>query len=99
MQMTLNIGDPSVISNTVWVNRSSSMDRQDHPKVGIFLDTQQEVLQPMDVKVTFIGDGPRVKAVVQGTFALFHINDQMPNSAPDVVPVVGVLDATVVEGK
>jgi hypothetical protein len=97
MQMPLNIADPSAISNTVWVNRSSSMDRQEHPKVGIFLDTQQEVLQPMDVKVTFIGDGARVRAVVQGNFAMFHVNDRMPmpGSAPDMVPVVGVLDATV----
>jgi hypothetical protein len=99
MQMSLEINDPSAISNAVWVNRSSSMDRQDHPKIGIFLDTEHEVLQPMDVKVTFIGDGSRVKAVVQGTFAMFHLSDQMPNSAPDVVPVVGVLDATVDQDK
>jgi hypothetical protein len=99
MTMVLGIADPNAISNTVWVNQSSSMDRQEHPKVGIFLDTEHEVLQPMDVKVTFVGSGPRVKAVVQGTFALFHINDQMPNSAPDVVQVRGVLDATVVQGQ
>jgi hypothetical protein len=99
IQMSLEISDPSAISNAVWVNRSSSMDRQEHPKVGIFLDTEHEVLQPMDVKVTFIGDGTRVRAVVQGTFAMFHVSEQMPSSAPEVVPVVGVLDAMVDQGK
>jgi hypothetical protein len=96
MKMTLNnISDPADISKAIWVDRSSSMEKQDHPRFGIFLDTEHEVLQPMNVTVSFMGKTPQVRAVVQGTFALFHTSDQMPDAAPEIVNVVGVLDATV----
>lgn len=99
MLMVLNgISDPADISKAVWVDRSSSMEKQDHPRFGIFLDTQHEVLQPMNVTVSFAGNAPRVKAIVQGTFALFHTSEQMPDAAPEMVNVIGVLDA-VVDGK
>jgi hypothetical protein len=99
MKMQLDgIADPADIAKAVWINRSSSMDRQDTP-YGIFLDNQHEILQPMNVTISFQGKSPRVKAIVQGTFGLFHISDQMPHPAPVPVSVVGILDATVVEGK
>jgi hypothetical protein len=99
MQMVLNnIKDPADISKAIWMDRSSSMERQDHPRFGIFLDTEHEILQPMNVTVSFAGKGPRVKAIVQGTFALFHTSEQMPDAAPEIVSVIGILDATV-DGK
>jgi hypothetical protein len=95
LQMVLsNIADPSDISKAVWVNQSSSMDRQDSP-YGIFLDNQHDVLQPVNVMISFQGKSPRVQAIVQGKFALFHVTDQMPHPVPELVPVAGILDATV----
>ena len=91
-----DISDPADISKTAWIDRSSSMEKQDTP-YGIFLNGQQDVLQPMNVAVTFEGPAPRINVVVRGTFSLFHISEQTPNPAPAMVSVAGILDARVVE--
>ena len=97
MRMVLpNISDPADISKTAWIDHSSSMDKQDTP-YGIFLNNQQDVLQPMDVMVQFQGQAPRMNVVVRGTFNSFHNSEQNPNPAPAMVSVVGFLDAKVVE--
>jgi hypothetical protein len=72
------------------------MEKQDTP-YGIFLNGQQDVLQPLDVQVGFVGQAPRMNVIVQGKFSLFHISEQNPNPAPAVVGVMGILDAQVVE--
>ncbi|MGD0388688.1 MAG: hypothetical protein ABSC42_07005 [Tepidisphaeraceae bacterium] len=89
-----DISNPADLAGTVWVNRSASMERQDTP-YGIFLNKQQDVLQLMYVTVSFSGQAPRVKVMVQGQFALFHVSDQTPHPAPAMVNVSGNLDATV----
>jgi hypothetical protein len=91
-----DISDPADISKTAWIDRSSSMDKQDTP-YGIFLNGQQDVLQPMNVAVRFEGQAPRINVVVRGTFSLYHISEQTPNPAPAMVSVVGFLDAKVME--
>jgi hypothetical protein len=91
-----DISDPADISKTAWIDRSSSMDKQDTP-YGIFLNGQQDVLQPMNVAVRFEGQAPRINVVVRGTFSLYHISEQTPNPAPAMVSVVGLLDAKVME--
>ena len=91
-----DISDPADVSKTVWIDHSSSMDKQDTP-YGIFLNNQQDILQPMDVKVYFQGQAPRMNVVVRGTFSLYHISEQTPNPAPAMVSVVGILDAKVME--
>ena len=91
-----DISDPADISKTAWIDRSSSMDKQDTP-YGIFLNGQQDVLQPMNVAVRFEGQAPRMNVVVRGKFSLFHISEQTPNPAPAMVSVVGFLDAKVME--
>jgi len=97
LKMTLpNISDPADISTTTWVSRSSSMEKQDSP-YGIFLNNQQDVLQPTDVTVTFQKSGSRMLVMVRGTFSSFHISEQTPNPAPAPVSVAAILDASVVE--
>jgi hypothetical protein len=91
-----NISDPAEISTTVWIDHSSSMDKQDTP-YGIFLNNQQDVLQPMNVTVGFQGQTQRIKVIVRGTFNLYHISEQTPNPAPTMVSVMGFLDARVME--
>jgi hypothetical protein len=91
-----NISNAADISKTAWIDHSSSMDKQDTP-YGIFLNGQQDILQPMNVVVRFEGQAPRIDVVVRGTFNLYHISDQTPNPAPTVVPVAGNLDAKVTE--
>jgi hypothetical protein len=91
-----DISDPADISKTAWIDRSSSMDKQDTP-YGIFLNGQQDVLQPMNVAVRFEGQAPQINVVVRGTFSLYHISEQTPNPAPAMVSVVGFLDAEVME--
>jgi hypothetical protein len=91
-----DISDPADISKTVWIDRSSSMDKQD-THYGIFLNGQQDVLQPMNVTVGFQGQAPRLNVIVRGTFNLYHISEQTPNPAPTMVSVMGFLDARVME--
>jgi len=91
-----DISDPAEITKTVWIDHSSSMDKQDTP-YGIFLNNQQDVLQPMNVTVGFQGQAPRMIVQVRGTFNLYHISEQTPNPAPTMVSVVGFLDAKVAE--
>lgn len=92
------ISDPADIAKATWMNPSASMDRQNSP-YGIFLNNQQDVLQPMEVTVRFQGVAPRVKVLVQGSFGLFHMTDRTPLPVPAVVNVSGVLDTTVSVGK
>ena len=90
-----SISDPAQITQTVWINHSESMDRQDSP-YGIFLNTQGEVLQPMDVTAYFQQrGGSTIRVSLSGTFAMFKGGDQMSHPAPTLVKVVGFLDATV----
>jgi hypothetical protein len=96
MMVLPDISDPADISKTAWIDHSSSMDKRDSP-YGIFLNNQQDILQPMDVKVYFQGQSPRMNVVVRGTFSLFHISEQTPNPAPAMVSVVAFLDAKVTE--
>jgi hypothetical protein len=91
-----DISNPAEISTTVWIDHSSSMDKQDTP-YGIFLNNQQDVLQPMNVTVGFQGQAPRINVIVRGTFNLYHISEQTPNPAPTMVSVMGFLDARVME--
>jgi hypothetical protein len=91
-----DISDPADISKTAWIDRSSSMEKQDTP-YGIFLNGQQDILQPMNVAVSFEGQAPRINVLVRGTFSLFHISEQTPNPAPAMVSVAGILDARVLE--
>jgi hypothetical protein len=91
-----DISNPADISKTAWIDRSSSMDKQDTP-YGIFLNGQQDILQPMNVAVRFEGQAPRMNVVVRGTFSLYHISEQTPNPAPAMVSVAGNLDAKVME--
>jgi hypothetical protein len=96
MRMELpSISDPSQITQTVWINHSESMDRQDSP-YGIFLNTQGEVLQPMDVTAYFQQvDASTIRVTLKGTFVEFKAGDQMPHPVPPTVIVAGFLDATV----
>jgi hypothetical protein len=89
------ISDPADIAHAVWVSRSASIEKQDSP-YGIFLNNQEDVLQPMDVTVRFQGKAPNVKVLVQGSFGLFHEADRTPHPAPVMVNVVGLLNASVV---
>jgi hypothetical protein len=98
MMILPDISDPADISKTQYVFSSASMERQDTP-YGIFLNNQQDILQPMNVTVGFEGQAPRVKVLVHGTFNLFHISEQNPNPAPTPVDVLGFLDAKVMEKK
>jgi hypothetical protein len=93
-----DISDPSDVAKAVWVDHSASMKKRD-ALYGIFLNKQQDVLQPMDVTVRFQGEPPHVKVLVEGTFGLFHVSDQTPNPAPTPVRVVALLSATVPAGK
>ena len=88
------ISDPADIAKAVWENHSASMEKQDTP-YGIFLNNQEDVLQPMDVTVRFQGQAPEVKVLVQGSFGLFHMADKTPHPAPVMVNVVGLLNASV----
>jgi hypothetical protein len=97
LRMTLpDISNPADVARTQYLFHSASMEKQDSP-YGIFLNNQQDVLQPMNVKVTFEGQSPRVKVLIQGTFSRFHISDLNPNPAPAIVNVAGYLDAKVTE--
>jgi hypothetical protein len=98
MMVLPGISDPADIGKATWVNPSASMDRENSP-YGIFLNHQQDVLQPMEVTVRFEGAAPRVKVLVQGSFAMFHVGDRTPQAVPAVVNVFGVLDTTVSAGK
>jgi hypothetical protein len=98
MMILPDISDPADISKTECVFNSSSMEKQDSP-YGIFLNNQQDVLQPMNVRVGFEGQPPRVKVIIQGTFSEYHISEQNPNPAPTTVSVLGFLDAKVMEKK
>jgi hypothetical protein len=89
-----DISDPADLAGTVWVDHSASMERQSTP-YGIFLNKQQDILQPMYVTVSFSGQAPQVMVKVQGQFALFHVTDQTPHPAPAMVNVSGNLDARV----
>lgn len=91
-----DISDPADIASATWINHSASMERQDTP-FGIFLNNQQDILQPMNVTVRFVGQAPKVKVLLQGTFSRFHISDQTNAPAPSIVNVMGFLDATVRE--
>ncbi|MGD0461350.1 MAG: hypothetical protein ABSB74_02565 [Tepidisphaeraceae bacterium] len=93
-----DISDPSDIARATWVDRSSSMDKQDTP-YGIFLNNQKDILQPLDVTVRFQGQAPNVKVLLQGSFGLFHMGDKTPRPAPVLVDVMGILNATVPAGK
>jgi hypothetical protein len=88
------ISDPADIAKATWVNRSGSMEKQDSP-YGIFLNNQEDVLQPLEVTVRFKGQAPHVEVSVKGSFALFHMADKTPHPAPVVVDVRGLLDSTV----
>jgi hypothetical protein len=96
MMVLPDISDPADISKTVWIDHSSSMDKQD-THYGIFLNSQEDILQPMNVTVGFEGQAPRMNVIVRGTFTLFHISEQTPNPAPAMVSVAGILDARVME--
>jgi hypothetical protein len=96
MMVLPNVSDPAEISKTAWIDHSSSMDKQDTP-YGIFLNSQQDILQPMNVTVRFEGQAPQMNVVVRGTFSLFHISEQTPNPAPAMVNVIAFLDAKVRE--
>ena len=89
-----DISDPMDLAGSVWVDRSVSMEKRNTP-YGIFLNKQQDILQPMYVTVNFSGQAPRVMVKVQGQFALFHVSDQATHPAPVMVNVSGILDATV----
>jgi hypothetical protein len=91
-----DISDPAEISGRVWVGHSASMEKQD-PNYGIFLNNQQDILQPMNVTVRFEGQAPRMNVIVRGTFSMFHLSEQTPNPAPTMVSVVAFLDAKVLE--
>jgi len=88
------ISDPADIAKATWVNRSGSMEKQDSP-YGIFLNNQEDVLQPLEVTVRFKGRAPHVEVSVKGSFALFHVADKTPHPAPVVVDVSGLLDSSV----
>ena len=94
MMVLPNITDPADITKTAWVDHSASMEKQDSP-YGIFLNNQQDVLQPTDVTVQFRGQAPHIQVIVWGTFGRFHISDQTPHPAPVPVLVKGILDATI----
>ena len=95
MRMELpDISDPGQITQTMWTYHSESMDRRDTP-YGIFLNSQGEVLQPMDVTASFRGEGSHLKVTLKGTFNLYKNTDQVPQPAPTQVLVLGVLDASV----
>jgi hypothetical protein len=90
-----DVADPANIDRKTWVCRSSSMEKQDSP-YGIFLNNQQDVLQPASVQVYFEKSGDRMRTYVQGTFSRYHLSEQMPNPAPTLVSVAAILDAKVV---
>ena len=97
LMMTLpDISDPADISKAVWTSRASSMEKQDSP-YGIFLNKQQDVLQPMYVTVTFAKNDSRVSVAIQGTFSQFHTSEQTLNPAPVTVNLMAILNASVVE--
>jgi hypothetical protein len=97
MKMVLpDISDPADVSGRVWAMGSQSMEMQD-AKYGIFLNSQHDILQPMNVTVSFQGGAPRMNVIIRGTFSLFHISDQTPNPAPTMVSVDAFLDAKVME--
>jgi hypothetical protein len=89
-----DISDPADIAKTTWVNHSASMDKQDSP-YGIFLDNQEDILQPLNVTVRFQGQAPHVKILIQGSFGLFHMAEKTPHPAPVLVNVFGLLSASV----
>lgn len=93
-----DISDPADIAKAMWVSHSASMDRQDTP-YGIFLNNQEDVLQPLEVTVHFQGQAPNVKVLLQGSFGLFHMADKTPHPAPVLVDVRGVLNASVPAAK
>jgi len=97
LMMTLpDISDPADISKAVWVCRASSMEKPDKT-FGIFLNNQQDILQPMYVTFTFEKNDSRVRAGIQGTFSMFHMSEQTPNPAPVTVNIMAILDASVLE--
>gem|GEM_PF-1504492 len=89
-----DISDPADIAKATWVSHSASMDKQDTP-YGIFLNNQEDILQPLDVTVRFQGRAPKVKVLLQGSFGLFHMADKTPHPAPVLVNVIGILNTTV----
>jgi hypothetical protein len=94
-QMPLpQISQVTEISRAVWIARAKSSDRVDTP-YGIFLRNRQEVLQPMDATIRFRGKAPQVSVFIDGTFWMFHINDDSSGAPPTMVQVKGALLATV----
>ncbi len=93
LEMVLpGISDPAEISGAVWTSRAASSNRQETP-YGIFLNSDRQVLQPMDVTVRFTGRPPTVNVFIKGTFWMYHADDT--ERAPMSVPVIGAVQAEV----
>jgi hypothetical protein len=90
-----NISSPADLSGKSWTMSPGSMDKQDD-KYGIFLNGEQDILQPMYVTYAFQQQGQRMLVSMWGTFNLFHITDQNPNPAPKPVTIRAQLDAKLV---
>jgi hypothetical protein len=90
-----DISDPAEIAQAAWVAKSASSDREDTP-YGIFLNQQQDVLQPMDVTVHFVGQAPNVRVEIDGTFWMFRAADEgtLAPPPPVMVRVLGSLETT-----
>jgi len=91
-----NISSPADLSGKSWTMSPGSMDKEDD-KYGVFLNGEQDILQPMYVTFAFQQQGQRMMVSMWGTFNLFHPTDQNPNPAPKPVTVRAQLDAKLVE--
>lgn len=89
-----DISDAADIAQSVWTAKAVSSQREDTP-YGIFLNQQQEILQPMDVAVHFSGQAPHVHVVIEGMFWMYHTTSEegtLVTPPPTMVRVLGSLE-------
>ncbi len=91
-----DIDDPANIAKAVWTSKSSSSDREDTP-YGIFLNEEKQLLQPMDVTVSFAGHAPHITVRIEGAFREYSTNTEEMHAPPNIVQVMAVLQVTVPE--
>ncbi len=92
LQIELDEEDAKDLNGAVLTFGSSSSEAEDSP-YGIFVDGRRWVLQPADVRLTFMGSGSPLEVQLNGTFLMFDSNNE--NAKPRRAVVAAKLLAAV----
>jgi len=90
-----DICDVADLPKSSWQYKSPSSQQQDTP-YRIDLRSTRQLLQPMDARITFAGQGAMMQVMIEGKFWLYSTNPtDIPAPPPEIVDVKGVLEALV----